>query len=113
MADPTLAEVLAAVEQQGDDIKAAMAHDRAAIMSSLEGMEGRQTALMRNLGANCRHVDYVDQKVDNLRDEMRLGGRTMGEIMAVVRVLEARVAKLVQGKGLSHNNRFSVQTFEV
>jgi uncharacterized membrane-anchored protein len=117
MADSTLADLLNAFaamraelmtsfaalrtdrEKLGDDITAAMGREQAGIMSRMDGMEDRLTALLRNLGANCRHVDYVDQKVDNLRDETRLGGRATGEIMALVRALEARVAKLEQGKG--------------
>ena len=65
-------------------------------MSRMEGMENRLTALLRDLGVNRCHVDHVDQKVDNLRDETRLGG-TVVEIMTMVRALEGRIAKLERG----------------
>jgi hypothetical protein len=92
MADPTLTDLLDAIaamraemrtsfvamrtdrEKLGADIRDAIARDRAGIMSRMEGMENRLTQLLRDLGVNWRHVDLVDQKIDNLRDETRRGG---------------------------------------
>ena len=86
------------------DIRDAIARDRAAIMSRIEGMGNRLTALLGDLGVNWDHVDHVDQKVDNLRDETRLGGRTVVDIMTMVRALEGRIAKLERGPGHRPND---------
>jgi hypothetical protein len=107
MADPTLTDVMNAVEALRNEMRnsfvaertereAQTARDRMGIMSRLED---RLTALLRDLGVNWTHTDNVHRKVDNLRDETRSDARLRTEMMTMLRALEGRVAKLERGDG--------------